>query len=257
MATSVFNMPNNHHLDEDLAIVQNGSTATVAISSGQYVSWNGVLKRATTSIAIGDTFSVLNLESSTDGILNDINDSINSIIDTIYPIGSIYMSANSTNPSTLFSGTTWTQIQDTFLLAAGTTYTAGATGGSDTHTLTVSEMPSHNHTFTGSSKTSGTDDTDHSHGGPSHSHSIPNNNVRAGGSDASSSHVGFVASPSSGVWAVYQTSTDAGGTGSTGGRSATHKHTLTAGGSVGNNGNGTAFSIMPPYLAVYVWRRTA
>lgn len=46
-----------------------------------------------------------------------------------YPVGSIYMSVNSTNPSTLFGGS-WERIQDTFLLASGSTYGAGTTGGS-------------------------------------------------------------------------------------------------------------------------------
>ena len=62
----------------------------------------------------------------------------------VYPIGSIYMSVNSTNPSKLFGGE-WERIQDRFLLASGTTYTNGATGGEATHTLTVNEMPSHRH----------------------------------------------------------------------------------------------------------------
>ena len=57
-----------------------------------------------------------------------------------YPVGSIYMSVNSTSPAVLFGGT-WVQIEDTFLLAAGTTYTAGDTGGEATHTLTDSELP--------------------------------------------------------------------------------------------------------------------
>ena len=47
----------------------------------------------------------------------------------IYPIGSIYMSINETNPSELFGGE-WEQIKDKFLLACGTTYSNGATGGS-------------------------------------------------------------------------------------------------------------------------------
>ena len=60
--------------------------------------------------------------------------------DDIYPVGSIYMSVNNTNPGTLFGGT-WTQIQDRFLLAAGSTYSAGATGGAATHTLTAAQLP--------------------------------------------------------------------------------------------------------------------
>lgn len=51
------------------------------------------------------------------------------IADIIYPVGSIYLSVNNTDPSTLFGGT-WVQIKDRFLLSAGDTYTAGATGGS-------------------------------------------------------------------------------------------------------------------------------
>lgn len=66
------------------------------------------------------------------------------LLDIIYPVGSIYMSSQSTDPGTLFGGT-WTRIKDTFVLAAGDTYAAGATGGEATHTLTVDEMPGHGH----------------------------------------------------------------------------------------------------------------
>lgn len=54
-----------------------------------------------------------------------------SILDAVYPVGSIYMSVNNKSPETLLGGT-WEQIQDRFLLAAGSK-TAGATGGSETH----------------------------------------------------------------------------------------------------------------------------
>lgn len=47
----------------------------------------------------------------------------------LYPIGSIYLSVNSINPTNFFGGT-WEQIKDKFLLSAGDTYTAGSTGGS-------------------------------------------------------------------------------------------------------------------------------
>lgn len=55
------------------------------------------------------------------------------LVDYIYPIGSIYMSVNSTNPSQLFGGT-WTQLKDRFLLGVGDTYkTVSSTGGVTTH----------------------------------------------------------------------------------------------------------------------------
>lgn len=66
------------------------------------------------------------------------------LINLIYPIGSIFMSVNSTNPSTYLGGT-WEQIKDRFLLGAGDTHEAGSIGGEATHTLTIEEMPSHNH----------------------------------------------------------------------------------------------------------------
>ena len=42
-------------------------------------------------------------------------------------------------------GGTWEQLKERFLLAAGDTYAAGSTGGEAQHTLTVDEMPSHTH----------------------------------------------------------------------------------------------------------------
>lgn len=68
------------------------------------------------------------------------------IFDMVYPVGSVYVSVNATNPSALFGGT-WEQIKDRFLLSAGATYKAGATGGEATHILTVDEMPRHNHSI--------------------------------------------------------------------------------------------------------------
>lgn len=75
---------------------------------------------------------------------------VSDLIDTIYPVGSIYMSVSNTSPSILFGGT-WEQIENKFLLASGSTYSSGATGGEATHTLTENEIPSHTHTQIGHS----------------------------------------------------------------------------------------------------------
>lgn len=66
------------------------------------------------------------------------------IFDMVYPVGAIYISVNNVNPSVLFGGT-WEQVQDRFLLGAGSTFSAGSIGGEANHTLTIDEMPRHNH----------------------------------------------------------------------------------------------------------------
>lgn len=61
-----------------------------------------------------------------------------------YPIGSIYLAYNHTNPATLFGGT-WARIQNAFLWAVDDTGRIGLTGGEHTVTLTEAQMPVHNH----------------------------------------------------------------------------------------------------------------
>lgn len=51
------------------------------------------------------------------------------LLDMFYPVGSIYMSVNSGNPSSLFGGT-WQKIEGRFLLGSSSSYANGATGGS-------------------------------------------------------------------------------------------------------------------------------
>lgn len=63
------------------------------------------------------------------------------ILKACYPVGAVYISTVSTNPSNIFGFGTWEWIEDRFLLAAGSTYAAGSTGGEAEHTLTVSELP--------------------------------------------------------------------------------------------------------------------
>ena len=78
-------------------------------------------------------------------IKTDISVDTQTIIDTIYPVGSIYITLNQTSPSKLFPGTYWKQIKNKFLLSASSTYSALSFGGEATHTLTENEMPAHAH----------------------------------------------------------------------------------------------------------------
>lgn len=82
------------------------------------------------------------------------------VVDLIYPVGSIYMSVNSANPSTFIGGTwiPWGSGRVPVGVDEDSDYFAYAEqiGGEATHTLTTEEMPDHNHGVWGRSVYSGT-----------------------------------------------------------------------------------------------------
>lgn len=63
----------------------------------------------------------------------------NFVLDNVYPVGSIYMNVNSTNPGTLFGGT-WEQIQGRFLLGMSSSYPAGSIGGEERTGVSLSDL---------------------------------------------------------------------------------------------------------------------
>lgn len=66
------------------------------------------------------------------------------VVERDHPVGSLYMSENSTSPAELYGGT-WERIEGRFIMGASDTYPAGSTGGSATHSQTASEVARHNH----------------------------------------------------------------------------------------------------------------
>ena len=81
-----------------------------------------------------------------------INDT--TFLDKVYPVNSIYISYSHTSPAELFGGS-WTRLSDTFLWGCGPTGVIGQTGGEKNVTLTINEMPSHQH-FLSNYNTGGT-----------------------------------------------------------------------------------------------------
>lgn len=81
-----------------------------------------------------------------------INDK--TFLDLVYPVNSIYISYSHTSPAELFGGS-WTRLSDTFLWGCGPTSVIGQTGGEKDVTLTVNEIPSHQH-FLSNYNTGGT-----------------------------------------------------------------------------------------------------
>lgn len=63
-----------------------------------------------------------------------------------HPVGSVYITISSSfNPANHWGGT-WSKIAEgQCLIQAGNTYALGSTGGESEHTLTIHEMPYHNH----------------------------------------------------------------------------------------------------------------
>ena len=138
------------------------------------------------------------------------------LLDSIYPVGSIYMSVSDNSPQT-FLGGTWERIEGRFLLAAGSGYNAGSTGGEATHTLSTDEMPQHNHTLRVASSVQGTS---------TQYMAVVDNNPVIRKQTQSIANFG----------------TDEG--------SVSNIRNVDA-------GKGTAHNNMPPYLAVYIWKRIA
>ena len=79
--------------------------------------------------------------------LNWLYGQLQSTAAQIYPVGSVYMSFDPTDPTNLFGGT-WTRLKDRMLMASGDVYAPNSTGGSATVTLSTSQLPSHNHSLT-------------------------------------------------------------------------------------------------------------
>ena len=192
-----------------------------------------LLQKLFTNGGAGDK---LNQDIIPDISYNDLMDkptfSSISLLD-VYPVGSVYISVSATNPSTLFGGTWEALAAGRVLIGAGGGYTAGSTGGSASHSITISEMPSHNHG--GSTGSVGA--------GGNHAHS-DNNFKSSGGSQLKAGEAvhSYEGGSSYGSGRLN--------TGSANGMPS-HSHTIQS------QGSGTAMSLMQPYLVVYMWKRTA
>jgi hypothetical protein len=131
-----------------------------------------------------------------------LNGKLVSVLEIIYPVGAIYISTANQNPQTLFGFGEWEQIKDKFLLAAGSSYSAGSSGGAPTVALKTEHMPSHTHDL----------------------------------KLASSNNTGSITTQQLGL-------------GKDSGTIYTNDNPVVA------KGSGKAHENMPPYLAVYIWKR--
>ena len=244
--------------------------------------------------------------------INELNSTISSVFQNIknycdatfvnkadcpFPVGYVYMSIDSANPSTIWTNTEWTQIKDTFLLTAGDTYAAGSTGGNATvntgigvsvtggnitykpagsnsgmgvtmnavslshsggavqnHTLTTAQIPSHTHSHckNGSSLSCAAGaDTGHgvatgAYGSGNYKFWYIGTATQATGGGGAHNH-GFTQPSAHSFTPSAKSYTNPTFTGTQ--ATLTHSHTVTVTNKDLNN--------MPPYLAVYCFKRTA
>lgn len=137
---------------------------------------------------------------------------------SVYPVGSIYLTVNDVSPAVLFGGT-WERLKDKFLLAAGDTYEAGSEGGEAEHKLTEGELPALSGTF--------------------RAYDTYNlNNATA------EQHI-------TGVFSYDESESEGTSSNQSSGRNDTVRKIHM------NIGNDQPHNNMPPYVSVFMWKRTA
>ena len=190
------------------------------------------------------------------------------LLNAMYPVGSIYITTQLVSPAAWIGGT-WEPIVDTFLMCANSEYPAGTTGGSARKTIELSNLPTHHHVYT----PEGIADEDGAHvhdNGQSHSFVISENtftmaqtinrinydsgHCRVEKADDTtpqrmSDRTGSVTTKANNIITVPNKDTTEAGE---------HDHEF-----IGDEcttaavGGGEEVNIMPAYIAVSVWKRTA
>lgn len=146
-----------------------------------------------------------------------------------HPVGSIYESTSAESPASLFGGT-WEAMDAGRVLVAqgkaatGTTFTAGATGGEETHKLTTSEMPAHDHTMSSAG---------------AHNHEFAGTQSSSDDRTTKYEQTGDYGRTRAWLKTNYTQ------------KSGSHTHTINS------TGGGKAHNNLQPYEVVYRWRRTS
>ena len=173
---------------------------------------------------------------------DDIGLIVQQLMLNVYPIGAIYMSADNTDPSELFGGTwvRWGAGRVPVSVSEQDTNfnTVEKTGGASAVTLSMTQIPAHNHTV------------------PRHTHT-----ATAAPAGAHTHHVQrwqATSSTSGGTRYLAQGDIDNTSTTSSAGE---HTHDIVVGMSkdsqTGNTGGSAAHSNLQPYITCYMWKRTA
>ena len=252
---------NNKKSDEiDLANSDNLATSMAVKKINDIVNTKEakIIKKTAFNLDKTDNF---NLDDTnllgTAKALKALYDELNRKIDILdlcpYKIGDVYVTTKIDNPANIWSGTGWQKIEGRFLKATNSGENPKTMGGSNAKTLSVANLPSHNHSVWIGENGYHTHTQDaHAHTQPAHTHPLRGDRERFpyGGSGKDVQNV------EGNHNSVAGTSYPAGGE-NTGvaqpGIYGNGNHTHSA--SIGNTGSGSAFDVTPAYYAVNMWLR--
>lgn len=210
-------------------------------------------------------------------------------LNKIYPVGIVTWFNSNVNPNTALPGLTWTYLNNgvgrTIRVAAANGSDVATTGGSDSVTLAVGNLPSHTHSFsaTTSSFDYGTKGTNSTGG---HSHSVSGTTSAAGnhahhlglllvnGGDAQYGYTTIGNNKTRTLDWLDRTDNKFPNTNTTGNHTHTwsgttsgagdHSHSVgigahshTVSGNTGSTGSGSAFSVTNQFYKLMAWVRTA
>lgn len=190
----------------------------------------------------------------------DISSLLNDLKKLTYPrVGDFIITKNPENPSVKYEGTTWELLEEkTFIMSVGNNAKVGEKGGSNTHAMSVAEMPKHSHTYS----MGAAGGHDHTRGTMNITGTFTSEALAAWGvtrnpaptgafylTNGPHSHIGAY---TEGANYIYNLDASRTWTGSTS-FAAAHTHSLT----IGETGNGNAWDSRPKYIAAYIWIRTA
>ena len=174
--------------------------------------------------------------------------------DQIYPVGSVYINAsNSANPSTYLGVGTWTRIGAGKVMVgqddSDTDFNQTSDeGGNKTATLNIANLAQHTHTVDPANTSLSLSVSQNNEGGHSHTYTAPGSTSVDAGADATDD---------------TNNSTGGQNTNVATGEGGNHNHGVGVSGSVdiaqfnsGQTGSGNSFSILQPYIVVYMWVRT-
>ena len=200
---------------------------------------------ATTSTAV--TTLLQTIRNNIKYLLNNLFTKTETI-NAVYPVGSIYMSVNNTNPGTYLTDTTWVALGSgrvpVGVDSSDTAFNSvEKTGGAKTHALSTDEMPNHSHSLSGNfsfSGNTGAQSAKHKHNwyGDKSKGSQEDSAYNAGNNGVSK-------------YRGYMTDEE----------TTNHTHSflgsITLSGNTGGNGSSYPHNNLQPYITCYMWKRTA